>query len=114
MLGANPDAATLGTQRVRQMGDSLLLFMQLAKNSDKPGTRDLVAAQAALEIQIHQRLLWEAIKLLPLELDPEASEAVRKAYDRFVLDQQETGVAESFEWARKALTEYGHLSQSTS
>jgi hypothetical protein len=100
-LGLDPEAETPGRPVVRHLGESLVMAMALARKSGgPPEAAEIVAAECVVLAETKDHMNWHLIGQLGRELDHEAAEVLKAAYEE-IEDQEDEHYYHTKGWARE-------------
>jgi rubrerythrin len=99
-MGLPLDAETPGRKIVRYIGTSLVKAMETAIRTANPQAAQLVAAECIVYAETKDHLNWELIGKLAGEMDGDAAETLKQAYDQ-VEEEEDEHLYHTTGWTRE-------------
>jgi rubrerythrin len=99
-LGLDPDEETPGRKVVRNIGESLVESIEMARDGGTPEAAQIAAAECVLFAETKDHMNWHLIGELAKEETAEVKEILKAAYDQ-VEDEEDEHLYHTKGWARE-------------
>ena len=99
-FGLDPDTETPGRLVVRHIGESLVRAMEMALDSGKRESAELVAAECVVEAETKDHLNWELISQVAKSLKGPEGKALKDAHEQ-VEEQEDEHLYHTTGWCRE-------------
>jgi rubrerythrin len=99
-LGLDPQLETPGRLIVRNIGESLVKTIEMAKAGADPVAAEIVAAECVVHAETKDHMNWELIGQIAKNDTDEAAKILQEAYD-VVEDEEDEHVYHTTGWARE-------------
>jgi rubrerythrin len=99
-LGLDPQLETPGRLIVRNIGESLVKTMEMAKAGGDPAAAEIVAAECVVHAETKDHMNWELIGQIAKNDESEAGKVLKEAYDA-VEDEEDEHLYHTMGWTRE-------------
>lgn len=100
-LGLDPQLETPGRLVVRNIGESLVKTIEMAKAGADPVAAEIVAAECVVHAETKDHMNWELIgQIAKNDTDAEAAKILQEAYDA-VEDEEDEHIYHTTGWTRE-------------
>jgi rubrerythrin len=99
-LGLDPEQETPGRGVVRHIGESLVVAMEMARESASAEAAQLVACEAVVQAETKDHLTWELLHEASEKASGEDRKALAEAFEQ-VEDQEDEHLYHSTGWCRE-------------
>lgn len=99
-LGLDPQLETPGRLVVRNIGESLVKTMEMAKAGGDPKAAELVAAECVVHAETKDHMNWELMGMIAKNDNSEAGKVLQNAYNE-VEDEEDEHLYHTSGWTRE-------------
>lgn len=99
-LDLDPETETPGRKVVRQIGESLVQAIEMARNDGEPEAAQLVAAEAVVLAETKDHQNWQLIGEAAAKAKKATAEVLQEAHDQ-VEDEEDEHLYHTMGWARE-------------